>query len=48
MDMNEIRRRERETANVVECLLAQGKAIVYQIDGDPKKPIVREYPGGRI
>lgn len=39
-------RRERETANIGERLLAQGKSIVYMEPGRPENEIVEEHPDG--
>lgn len=35
-----------ETANIGERLLAKGQTIVYRVNGDLEKPIVKEYPDG--
>ena len=43
----DMRRRERETANVGERLLAEGKKITYAVDDLPTGEHVVEYPDGR-
>lgn len=45
-DFEEMMKRERETANIGERLLAQGKSIVYMEEGRPENEIVEEHPDG--
>lgn len=43
----DMRRRERETANVGERLLLEGKEIVYSVDDLSPEELVVEYPDGK-
>lgn len=44
----EISARSEASSEVGEKLLAQGQAIVYQVESNPNKPIVKAYPDGRL